>query len=357
MVADSLTEKFGNQLLDRWLARQGRRLADMSPVERLCYLGRRGMGALEYEPDTDPSADAVIGVDVSELVQIAERILQGRNERIEPIDDHNALHKLISVGTSAGGAKAKAVIAWNEQTNEVMSGQGDCPVGFSHWLIKFDEIDNEEHATVQQIGRIEYAYHVLAVLAGIQMTECRLFPDGDRAHFMTRRFDRNPQGQKLHVQTYCGLAHADRNPPGAAHYEGLFATTRELGLGQDALDQLFLRMVFNIIARNHDDHSKNHAFLMDGRGHWHLAPAYDVCFSYKPRSRWIDKHQMCCNGKRDAFELSDLEHAARSADINRPVRQFIEQVMDAVEALPTIAADVGLAADVVRSMRALFRTF
>ena len=357
LVADSLTEKFGNRVLDRWLARQGRRLADMTPIERLCYLGRRGMGALQYEPDTDPEANALVDVDVGELGRIAEHILQQRDERVETVAADDALQKLIQVGTSAGGAKAKAIIAWNENTNEVMSGQGHCPPGFTHWLIKFDEVDNEEHASARHIGRVEYAYHVMAVLAGIQMTQCRLFDDGPQAHFMTRRFDRTASGHKLHVQTYCALAHADRDPPGTTHYEGLFAAARSLGLGQQDLDQLYLRMVFNLITRNQDDHSKNHAFVMDGRGAWQLAPAYDLCFSYKPGSRWIAKHQMCCNGKRDEFTREDLEQAARAADIKRPIAHFIDPVMEAVEALPAIAADVGLPASTAQGLRDLFRRF
>ena len=357
MVADSLPERFGNRLLERWLARQGRRLADLSPIERLAYLGRRGLGALEYEPDSDPDANTVIEVEVDELVRIAEQILQQREQPVALPPGDDALHKLIQVGTSAGGAKAKAIVAWNEQTNQVMSGQAECPPGFTHWLIKFDEVDDEEHASARHIGRVEYAYHVMAVLAGIEMTECRLFADGPRAHFMTRRFDRGAQGEKLHVQTYCALAHADRNPPGAAHYEGLFATARALGLGQDALDQLFLRMVFNLVTRNQDDHTKNHAFLMDGHGRWRLAPAYDLCFSYKPGSRWIDQHQLCCNGKRDGFTRDDLVQAARAADLKRPLAHFLDPVREAVEKLPAIAADIGLPAAIARGLRALFRAF
>lgn len=355
MVADSLPERFGNRLLERWLARQGRRLADLTPIERLAYLGRRGLGALEYEPDGDPDANTVIAVEVDELVRIAEQILDQREQPLPLPPGDDALHKLIQVGTSAGGAKAKAIVAWNEQTNQVMSGQAECPPGFTHWLIKFDEVDDEEHASARHIGRVEYAYHVMAVLAGIEMTECRLFADGPRAHFMTRRFDRGAQGEKLHVQTYCALAHADRNPPGAAHYEGLFATARALGLGQDALDQLFLRMVFNLVTRNQDDHTKNHAFLMDGHGRWRLSPAYDLCFSYKPGSRWIDQHQLCCNGKRDGFTRDDLAQAARAADLKRPLAHFLDPVHDAVAKLPAIAADIGLPPAIARGLRALFR--
>ncbi|MBK8480919.1 MAG: type II toxin-antitoxin system HipA family toxin [Proteobacteria bacterium] len=357
MIADSLPERFGNRLLERWLARQGRRLADLTPIERLAYLGRRGIGALEYEPDTDPEASTVIEVEVDELVRIAEQLLQQHEQPLPLPPGDDALHKLIQVGTSAGGAKAKAIVAWNEQTQQVMSGQADCPSGFTHWLIKFDGFDDEGHAASQQLGRVEYAYHVMAVLAGIEMTECRLFADGERAHFMTRRFDRGPQGQKLHVQTYCALAHADRNPPGAAHYEGLFATARALGLGQDVLDQLFLRMVFNLVTRNQDDHTKNHAFLMDGHGRWRLAPAYDLCFSYNPASRWIDHHQLCCNGKRDGFTRDDLQQAARAADLKRPLTHFLDPVREAVARLPAIAADIDLPATTARGLSALFRSF
>ena len=357
LVADSLTEKFGNQLLDVWLGKQGRTLASMTPIERLCYLGERGMGALEYEPDWDQSASVVTPVEVAELVDLARDVLT-RAAQPKPLDRigdlDNDLYTLIQVGTSAGGAKAKAIIAWNEDTNEVVSGQGRCPPGFTHWIIKFDAIENEEHATDQHLGRIEMAYHYMAVLAGIEMTPCRLMEDGERAHFMTQRFDRTPDGRKVHMQTFCGIAHQDRNPPGNTSYETLFATARQLGLGQPALEQLYLRMVFNILARNQDDHSKNHAFLMGTNGRWHLSPAYDICYSYKPGSRWIDSHQMRCNGKRDGFVLDDLTQAARAADVGAP-RSAITAVRDALALWPRVAADVGLPERLAQFIEAQFR--
>lgn len=355
MIADSLPEKFGNRLLNTWLAKQGRDFASLSPVERLCYLGSRGMGALEFEPDLDGEGfDKPVPVEVNELVAIAEKILTQRNGDTHEFDGRTDFHKLIVVGTSAGGAKAKAVVAWNEQTNELMSGQADCPPGFAHWLIKFDEVENEEHATARHIGRIEMAYHQMAVLTGIEMTECRLMEDGDRAHFMTRRFDRDDHGNKYHVQTFCGMDHADRNPPGQIGYERLFSTARKLNLGQAALDQLYLRCVFNILSRNQDDHSKNHAFMMGSDGVWHLTPAYDVCYSYKPGSRWIDTHQMTVNVKRDNFTREDLYAAAKAADVKYPDK-YIEQAKEGLSYWEAIGESVGLSEREVTAIRSTFR--
>ena len=354
LIADSLPEKYGAQLLNAWLSRQGRDPYRLNPIERLCYLGSRGMGALEYEPDYDrDQLNHAMAIQVDELVGIAEDILHKRQHSKVNVDA-KPLHTLIAVGTSAGGAKAKAIIAWNETTQEVMSGQVNCPEGFSHWLLKFDEVANEEHATIRNIGRIEMAYHLMAVIAGIEMTECRLLPDGDKAHFMTRRFDRDENGAKYHVQTLCAIDHADRNPPGHVGYERLFAVARRLGLGQKDLDQLYRRMVFNILARNHDDHSKNHAFLMKPDGQWHLSPAYDICYSYKPGSRWIHQHQLSCNGKRDHFTASDLLAAATAADVRSP-QEHIDAVNAALSYWPAVAEQVGLPAEQMASIRATFR--
>lgn len=354
LIADSLPEKYGNQLLNTWLTRQGRDPYSLNPIERLCYLGSRGMGALEYQPDYNRGDfNVAVSIQIDELVTIAEEILHQRQNAKVSFDGDN-LHKLIAVGTSAGGAKAKAIIAWNEQTQEVMSGQASCPPGFSHWLLKFDEVDNEEHATSHNIGRIEMAYHLMAVIAGIDMTECRLMPDGNRAHFMTRRFDRDDAGTKYHIQTLCGLDHADRNPPGMIGYERLFSVARRLGLRQKDLDQLYRRMVFNILARNHDDHSKNHAFMMKPGGQWHLSPAYDICYSYKPGSRWIHNHQMSCNGKRDEFTYADLVEAAKAADIRSP-NEHIDAVNNALSYWQNLANQVDVPSEQSSAIQKTFR--
>jgi serine/threonine-protein kinase HipA len=341
VIADSLPEKFGNRMLDAYLVRHGKRLNDLNPLERLCYVGSRGMGALEYEPDlAEDFQKRSVPVEISELVELARSVLADQNTKRARIQDQ-ALTSLISVGTSAGGAKAKAIIAVNDATGEVLSGQSDVPTGFEHWILKFDEVDNEELATSHQIGRIEYAYNEMAFAAGINVMESRLLPDGDRMHFMTKRFDRVEGNQKVHVATFAGIAHVDRDPPGSCGYERLFQTMRELRLGQDELNEMFRRMVFNICARNQDDHAKNHAFLMYGDGAWQLSPAYDICFSYKPGNPFIDSHQMSCNGKRDLFVLDDLLAASRTADVKKPL-DIIRQVEDAVRRWNYFAGEAGI---------------
>jgi len=328
-IADCLPEKFGNRLLDTYLAKHGRRLDDLNPLERLCYVNTRGMGALEFQPDLESrQLNEPIALQVSDLVEVARSVLEDRQQTTTKLDD--GIETLVTVGTSAGGAKAKAVIAVNDETNDVLSGQADVPEGYVHWLLKFDEIDNEEHASSKQIGRIEYAYSEMAYEAGINMMECRLLHDDDQAHFVTQRFDRVDGNTKIHVVTFAGMIHADRDPPGQVGYERLFQTIRDLGLPQSDLTEMYRRMVFNICARNQDDHTKNHAFLMFGDGNWQLAPAYDICFSYKPGNPFIERHQMSCNGKRDDFLLEDLLAAAKAADVKNP-KTIIEDVQSAMQ--------------------------
>lgn len=354
LLADSLPEKFGNQLLTVWLAKQGLSFADLDPVARLCYLGSRGMGALEFLPDTDGVIVSNDAVDFDGLLSVAKQVMADHNDsRIEESDTPN-LERLIQIGTSAGGAKAKAVIAWNESTGEIMSGQGDCKPGFNHYLLKLSGVSNDEHESDPDIGRVEMAYHLMAVEAGITMMQSRLLDGGGGAHFMTRRFDRDSKGNKFHIQTYCAMAHQDRDPVGTTSYEHLFSTARSLGLGQQALNELFVRMVFNIITRNQDDHSKNHAFLMDSTGQWFLTPAYDLCFAYKKGSRWIDQHQMRCNGKRDDFTLADIAAAAEAADI-RNYRKLLANVVNAVSLWDEITNQVGLPADKATAIKQHFR--
>lgn len=356
LIADSLTEGFGNELLGNWLARRGLQFRDLTPVQRLCYIGSRGMGALEYEPDWDLGGRHDFSLEVSELVEIAQQVLGQRTEAraiLRP-EVEESLSRLIHVGTSAGGAKAKAVIAWNEETGELRSGQVDCPAGFSHWLLKLAEVENSEHHADRDVGRLEYAYYLMALSAGVEMMESRLFSEENRAHFMTRRFDRI-DGNKVHVATFCGIAHEDRNPAGNTHYETLFSTARSLGLGQASLDQLYRRMVFNVLARNQDDHSKNHAFLMAADGTWWLSPAYDIIFSYKKDSRWISAQQMRVNGKRDHFTLEDLLVAARAADVKHP-RRILEEVRASLDQWLHFAETAGLQEAQAHGIQAHFRS-
>lgn len=349
LLADALPDKFGNRLIDAWLAGQGRTAAGFNPVERLCYVGSRGMGALEFRPKIAPSRDRSRRVEVENLVRLANRVLDERRElagRLSGVDDHEALEDILRVGTSAGGARAKAILAWNPKTGEFRSGQVDVEAGFQHWLLKFDGVaDNrdKEVADPQGYGLVEYAYHLMARRAGIEMTECRLHKEGGRSHFMTRRFDRTDEGRKLHMQSLCALQHYDFNDPTAYSYEQAIVTIRQLGLGMAAIDQQFRRAVFNVVARNQDDHVKNVAFLMDRSGAWALAPAFDVIYAWQPQGDWTGRHQMSVNGKRDGFAREDFVALAETAGIKpRRAREAIDEIVAAVRKWPEFAADAGL---------------
>jgi serine/threonine-protein kinase HipA len=326
LLADSLPDKFGNLLINQWLARQGRTPQSFDPVERLCYLGKRAMGAMEFQPTllTESPAETL---HLDALVQLANDALASR-ENLHANLDHTpeAMATILRIGTSAGGARAKAVVSWNPKTGEILSGQITPPPGFEAWLLKFDGVSgnrDKELADPLGFGRIEYAYHLMARAAGITMSDCRLLEENGRAHFMTRRFDRTPDGGKLHLQSLCGIAHFDFNQAGAYSYEQAFQIARRLGLPQTDLTELFRRAVFNILSRNQDDHTKNIAFLMDRRGAWHLAPAYDLIYAYNPSGAWTSRHQMTLNGKRDHFETSDLLAAASHADLRPPKAKAI----------------------------------
>ncbi len=321
LLADSLPDRFGNAILDAWLAEQGRTKQSVNPVERLCYTGNRGMGALVYEPSLRFSAKSEVNksVDVDRLVQLARLVLDqkaGLHGRVNN-DNIDGLNDIIRVGTSAGGARAKAVVAFNEQTGELRSGQVDAVEGFLYWLIKFDGVTNKQLGDPEGFGRIEYAYYLMAVDCGIVMSECRLLEEGNRAHFMTKRFDRAQNGQKYHMQTLCGIAHMDFNNPLMYAYEDAFAVMRILRLPYTDAEQLYKRMVFNVLARNLDDHTKNISFLMNRAGQWKLAPAYDVTYAYNPDSRLVFQHQLSINGKRSNITRSDFADVARNMNIKK----------------------------------------
>jgi len=350
LLADSLPDKFGNALIDAWLARQGRAPESFGAIERLCYTGTRGMGALEFAPVLGPRPRTATKVRIDALVRLASDVLTHRDEMQATFAGparEKALNDILRVGTSAGGARAKAVIAWNRETNEVRSGQIAAGEGFEYWLLKFDGVAGNRDKELEDpkgYGAIEYAYHLMAKAAGIAMTECRLLEEGGRRHFMTRRFDRLAGGEKLHMQSLCGLAHFDFNQAGAYAYEQALLTIRQLGLPMAAVEEQFRRMVFNIVARNQDDHAKNIAFLMDRQGRWSLAPAFDVTYSYNPSGAWTSTHQMTLNGKRDGFTLEDFRTCARSALMKRGrAETIVEQVTAAVRRWPEFAAAGGLA--------------
>ncbi len=329
LIADSLPDDYGNTVIDEWFSSKNIS-AQITPIDRLMYMGKRAMGALEYEPViTEPLLNESTALEIKELATIAESVLNEREKfQARLSENKKELVDILKVGTSAGGAKPKAIIAYNENTNEVRSGQVKAPKGFSYWLLKFDGLEaGKIKENPAGIGRIEYAYHKMALDCGIQMTECRLWHEGNKAHFMTKRFDRNDQGEKTHTQTLCAMAHYDRDK--RYSYEQVFEVMRKLYLSYPEMEQMFRRMVFNVITRNHDDHTKNHAFMMDKQGHWALAPAYDLCYSYSPSGTWTRLHQLSLNGKREKFTHSDLLSTAKKADIRNP-KQIIEQISGVV---------------------------
>lgn len=360
MLADALPDKFGNRLIDAWLAETGRSADRFSPVDRLCYIGNRGIGALEFEP-TVRKATRSKKLEVAQLVDLANRVLSERENlvgRLGGDNDAEALEDILSVGTSAGGARAKAVLAWNRQTGEFRSGQVKVDEGYEHWLLKFDGVSNnrdKELADPQGFGKIEYAYHLMATAAGIDMSECRLHHEGGRSHFMTRRFDRDGRGRKLHMQSLGAMQHFDFNDPAAYSYEQAALTIRDLGLGMDVVEQQVRRAIFNVVARNQDDHVKNISFLMDRSGTWRLSPAYDVAYSYNPSGVWTRDHQMSLAGKRNDFTRDDLLAFASNVGVKAVrVKRTIEEVAEAVGRWRTFAEE----AEVDRSdMSRIERTF
>lgn len=337
LLADSLPDKFGNLLIDRWLAEQGRAADSMNPVERLCYTGTRGMGALEFQPARFNRDRKPVLIEIDRMVELASAILSQRKELSGQLDgehDAEALREILRIGTSAGGARAKAVLAWNPTTGEFRSGQVKTGEGFEHWLLKFDGVSSnadKELADPAGFGRLEYACYLAAREAGIEMMPCRMHEEGGRAHFMTRRFDRTDKGGKLHMLSLGAMRHFDFNIPRVYSYEQAVETIRLLGLGQAAIEEQLRRAFFNIVIRNQDDHVKNIAFLMDRQGRWSLSPAFDVAYAYNPSGAWTSEHQMSLNGKTTAFSMDDLLAFASFCDV-KPARAktIFEKVRTAV---------------------------
>ena len=364
LVADSLPDKFGNAIIDAWLAESGRSPQSFNPVERLCYLGQRGMGALEYQPVMHKSQTKDDALDVAELVNLANQVLSQREQlsgTLSGDDDQVPIEDIIRVGTSAGGARAKAILAWNEQTGEFRSGQVTQQTGFSNWLIKFDGVSgnrDKELADPQGYGQIEYAYYLMALAAGIVMSECRLHHEGGRSHFMTKRFDRNDRGHKLHMQSLGAMMHYDFNQAGAHSYEQAMNVLSKLDLSMAEREQQFRRAVFNVLARNQDDHVKNIAYLMDKSGQWRLAPAFDMVYSYNPKGAWTGKHQMSISGKRDSFELSDMLALAQNGGIKtRVANRIVGEIAAAIEKWPMFAAQSGIAHEIIEKIKNTHRNF
>lgn len=357
LLTDSLPDKFGNAMIDAWLESQGRERGSLNAVEKLCYEGSRGMGALEYKPILGEKYSKSEKIRVDALVELASDILSKRvNMKVYP--DHKNLRRLISVGTSAGGARAKALIAWNEETDEIRSGQVKAPEGFGQWIIKFDGVDNNKDKEDEDSSyhtRIEYAYYLMAIDCGIEMMESRLYEENGRYHFMTKRFDRLKNGQKLHMQTLGALAHYDFNTAGANSYEQAAVIIRELGMGAVEVKELMRRMVFNIITKNNDDHVKNISFLMNKEGVWSLAPAYDLTYAYNPNGIWTSKHQMTVNGKREDIQEEDILAAGLTVGISRyEMRKIIDNVKSVVGNFEKYAASANINEEVVEEIESTF---
>jgi serine/threonine-protein kinase HipA len=350
LIADSLPDRYGNAVIDAWLASQGRTPSSFHPVERLCYVGSRGMGALEFGPATLGPPAGKRAVELESLVTLANRILDeraGLAGAFSGIDDREAINDILRVGTSAGGARAKAILAWNPDTNEFRSGQIEAGAGFEHWLMKFDGVAGKldtELATPAGYGKIEYAYHLMALESGIEMSDCRLHREGGRSHFMTRRFDRTKQGGKRHMQSLGAIAHYDYQQAASHSYEQAIQVIRRLELPREDLEQQVLRAFFNVLGRNCDDHVKNIAFVMNRRGEWRLAPAYDISYAWNPNGEWTSRHQMSLNGKRDGFGREDLLTLARSANIKKAhAERMLDRVIEALRRWPDFAAKAGVA--------------
>ena len=345
LLSDSLPDRWGNALIAAWLARQGRQPESFDAVERLCYTGERGIGALEYQPATGPQAAGGDRLDMVALVDLAAEALHDRIAWTQDLGSEKevAMKQILRVGTSAGGARAKALIALEPETLEVRSGQGEVPQGFEHWILKFDGVsgDAAELSESHGYGLVEYVYSQMARLAGIEMSETRVLPEGPRNHFMTRRFDRTADGGKLHMQSLGAIAHLDFNLPGANAYEQAFQAIRRLGLGRDAIDQQLRRMLFNVVARNQDDHVKNIAFLMDLDGRWSLSPAFDL--TYADGKGPTAQHQMSINGIRNGFTLEDFVAVEEVTSSKRGhVKRLLGEVVEAVSKWPELASGAGI---------------
>lgn len=331
LLADVLPDRYGHQLINSWLVQNGRLPNSMNPVEQLCFIGTRGMGALEFEPSQLKSSKQAVSVELDSLVRVASQMLDHKKSFETQLDkeQQKAMLDILRIGTSAGGARPKAVIAYNEKIGEVKSGQAKAPQGFEHWLLKLDGVSDTQFGESQGYGRVEMAYYEMAIACGIEMKESRLLEENGRAHFMTKRFDREGNEVKFHIQTFCALQHFDYNEVNSFSYEQLFQTMRKLRLSYPEAEQMFRRMVFNVLAKNCDDHTKNFSFRLKKGGRWELAPAYDVCYAYSPTSIWVSQHALSINGKRKDFLRSDLLRLAESINVKKADR-IITEIMSIV---------------------------
>lgn len=330
LLADSLPDRYGNQLINMWLAQNGRLEGSMNPVEQLCFIGDRGMGALQFEPAQFQSDGGVFSVEVESLVNIAKKALLQRNEFGTNLheDEKKAMNEILKIGTSAGGARPKAVIAFNKETGEIKSGQAAVPEGFEHWLIKLDGVSDAQFGSSHGFGRVEYAYYLMAQDCGVLMMESELLEENGRAHFMTKRFDRDGSNRH-HVQTFCSIRHFDYSDLYSFSYEQLFQTMRMLKMTYPETEQMFRRMVFNVMSTNCDDHTKNFSFRLKQGGKWELAPAYDMCYSYDPGNVWVSQHTLSINGKNREITKADLMTVADANGVGKG-EKIINEIKETV---------------------------
>ena len=353
MLADSLPDTYGRALFDRWLALTGR--TSGNPIESLCFLGKRCMGALEFEPATDLSYNPHMKIEIDRLVEVAREALTEKSAFGTNLNDDRkaAVAEILRLGTSAGGQRAKAIIAYNKETGEVRSGQVEAPEGFDYYIIKLDGVSAKAgFRETENYGRLEYSFYKLAKACGIEMTECFIIEENGRAHFLTKRFDRK-DGKKVHMQTLCGIAHFDYRLHRAYSYEQAFNVMRALRLSYAEARQMFRRMVFNVMIRNQDDHTKNISFLMEEDGKWHLSPAYDMGYAYNPNGGWTATHQMSINGKYDDITRNDLLTFASQNNI-KDATSIIDEVCEATSHWVSIAKDCGVPDSVIDKIKRNF---
>ncbi|MRT92918.1 type II toxin-antitoxin system HipA family toxin [Ancylomarina sp. 16SWW S1-10-2] len=352
LLADVLPDKYGNQLINTWLVQNGRAENSMNPVEQLCFIGTRGMGALEFEPTQFKQNKRTFQIEIDGLVSIAQKMLRKREgfEANLDMDERNAMLDILKIGTSAGGARPKAIIAYNKKTGQVKSGQTKAPKGFEHWLIKLDGVSDAQFGESKGYGRVEMAYYNMACDCGINMMESQLLEENKRAHFMTKRFDREGGDVKYHIQTLCAMQHYDFNEVNSFSYEQVFQTMRMLHLPYPQAEQMYRRMVFNVIARNCDDHTKNFAFRLKEKGDWELAPAYDICHAYRPNSIWVSQHALSINGKRKAINRQDLLDFAKAMNIKK-ADKIISQINETVSNWNTYADCVNMKPELRNSIK------
>lgn len=352
MLADALPDKYGNLLIEKWLVQNGRAPDSMNPIEKLCFIGKRGMGALEFEPAQMKSNKNTFSIEVKRLVDVARKMLSNRESFETDLNagELQAMKDILKVGTSAGGARPKALIAFNQKTNEVRSGQSKAPKGFSHWLLKLDGVSGVQFGESHGWGRVEYAYYLMAKDCKIEIMQSQLLEENNRAHFMTKRFDREGNQTKHHIQTLCGIQHFDYNNLFGYSYEQIFQTMRLLRLPYPDAEQMFRRMVFNVLATNCDDHTKNFSFMLKKDAKWELAPAYDLCYSYDPANIWVKQQTLSINGKHKNIGKSDLMTIAKTNNIKKG-KKIIDEINEVVKKWGDFASKAGVRAELQKDIQ------